>query len=164
MEKLLQYYGILVGMTESIKHELTEISNKGSNNISSFKEIGNVLLDKLKEKDSYVNDKTEDLTQDYKQTMEQEFKSISMQLQKDLFVVRLIVDKLNIALSVLPDEIRQVIEFKYFNNLTWPEIERKLSVSKHQGQTMRDEGIKRLQAVSRITVDQYNSIKELLNL
>lgn len=170
MENLLRSYRALEGAIEAIKHELNELNEKGVDEHDLDDTIAGMILkrtpiDEVKAHGgNHVSDKTANIAIDYRDKMKQENQELSMQLQEELFILQLVLDKLDIGLRALPEETRKVIEIKYFDNLAWFQVEMKLPLSKHQAQDMRKSGIDMLRAISRIRVEEYEKAMKLLSL
>lgn len=168
MEKLLSLYKGIEGAIECIKHELYELG-KGvdDNEVNDFIEgmaLKRAAYDDINVRvEGFISDKTASIALNYKEKLEHENKQLSLKLQEELFIFQIVLDKINIGFKSIPNEIREIIKYKYFDGLTWTDIEHKLYITKQKGHGMRKKGIERLCAISRITIKQYGEIIKLLN-
>jgi len=166
MEQLLTNYKKIDGASASIQHEIQGCSTGFSESdfIEGISLGRSSLANTAVDTGTYVSDKTSSTALSYKYRMEQAKDDIYHELTKELAAINIVLDKLNIGLRALPEETRKIIELKYFEDLFWVDIERRLVRSVSSMQDMRRKGIKTLCSVSRITNKQYVETMRLLNL
>ncbi|MDU5081227.1 hypothetical protein [uncultured Tissierella sp.] len=169
MEKLLGSYRDIEGAIECIKHELCELERGiDDTDVDDFIEslaLKRVAFDGVKVRvEGHISDKTASTALNYRKKLEQENNQLLYKLREELFILQMVLDKINIGFRALPGEAREVIMYKYFEDLTWGDIEHKLYITKHRGTNIRKKGIERLCAICRITIKQYEEIMKLLKL
>ncbi|MDQ4679846.1 hypothetical protein [Stenotrophomonas maltophilia group sp. RNC7] len=169
MEELIKKKRDLECAVISIEFELMELS-KGLNDNDADEYIANVALkrpnvDQVKiNTKGHITDKTGSTAVNFRENLEKEIAETIDQLKYELYLFKIVIEKLDIAFRVISEEGKKIIELKYIENLTWFEIEDNLLITKNKGQDIRKKSIERLRSISRITAQQYKQVIEILDL
>ncbi|MDK2878138.1 MAG: hypothetical protein PWR06_854 [Thermoanaerobacteraceae bacterium] len=174
MEALLKAYKDMQGVIMSLKRELGEAMEGVDKN-----DIDDAILSMALQHSTpddipghstgSITDKTANIAISYQKRLEDEHKALIDELTKELILLKLISDKLEIGLSSLSETQKNIIEAKYFQKLDWYAVVDKLAeanifLSKYQAQNIRREAIERLIRITRITIGQYEQVMKLINL
>lgn len=170
MENLLKQYKGIEGASESIKYELYGFSEGVDDNdvddfISAMTLKGKPFDYVAVDNGGYIGDKTGNIAMNYRKQLEKENEQLIKDLESELFILQLVLDKLNIGLRRLPSIQQQILWRFYVENKTWIEVLDLLDdyISKDQAQRQRRDAIERLQVMCRITISQYQEVAKLLN-
>jgi len=167
MENLITHYRDIQGTIQSILRDLEELSKGVDYNdtiatmaLSRAPITDNTLSHTL----GRISDKTGNVALKYQETLDEQQKLLYREITEEIFLLELILDKMNIALGGLTTEQKKLLEDKYWHGLDWTAIERKYLVSRTTGHTRRKEAIKTLVRISRISIKQYKQVMRILGL
>ena len=157
IETLLDCHRLLIGLTNSIQVDITSVYVKGA--VDSDDEIiyglvlGNRSLDNTI-RSSSVTDKTYKVAITYKQSSSNVYYHEIKKLTHELMEVNIILDKIEIAMSIMADDERELIHQVYMQGIKWSDTGR-----------IRDKRIilEKLANVARITEEAYCRVMAMLD-
>lgn len=85
------------------------------------------------------------------------------ELDMELSTLKYIQDKINIGLKSLNEKEQLIIITKYFEGMTWKEIDNQLLINKQTSRRLKKRAIKKMCYVSRIDMESYQRVLEMLN-
>lgn len=168
IEQLLSLYHDLQGMAQSTRIQIDNISGSGvtDDDIAALA-LHHATFD---ETPSYstgaATDKTARVALKYESTLNLEAQEVLKELQSELLLIEVVVDKLNIALSIIPMIQKNIITLRYCDGLKWNAISDGINkdgyvMSKSAAKTRCREGIDRLSKIVRVTIDEYEQVMKL---
>ncbi len=161
IEILLRNYQGIKAMAESLRLELQSVSAESQTDvIESFMFHRN--FDALPKGKNTITDKTGNIAS--RPTKMDTRAEIAREISGELFLFSTVLQKMDIALNTLRPSEKEIIELRYFKNLTWIQIADRTLVSIGSAQRCRAEAMKKITVVSRISIDDYNRLIEILNL
>lgn len=168
MENLLRLYRKIEAAIECLNSEVNRLVKGAVNNDISDYIQGMALkvncVDIQASNKSHISDKTSNIALKYQEKFELENEELLWSINNELLLFEVVFEKLNIGLRALPIKIKKVIDLKYFDNLSWYEIEDKALISKAQAQRYRRQGVEMLCVITRLTIKQYDSAMQLLTM
>lgn len=170
-EDLLRAWPTIKGIKESLNRELTHYSytdKMGSKEDYIYtKSIGNKELDDMPHSNT-LPDKTGDLAVNIKKMWNKDIEEMQEKLAKEKYCVELVDDKLDIGFRRLSHLQQQIIKLFYMEGKTWAEVLDTLKnydyMSKRQAQDRRRKAVERIQSISKITVENYVYVMELVEV
>jgi hypothetical protein len=170
IEQLLRLYHDLVGMSQSIRLQLDTIKdNEVTDDDLASLALHHATFDDIPSySKGYASDKTSKVALNYEKALNFEVQQALRELQEDLQLIEIIIAKLDIALSVLPDTHKEIVLLRYCKGLKWDVIDNtvnkndylmSISAMKARGK----EGIDRICVVSRISINAYQATMQLFN-
>lgn len=84
------------------------------------------------------------------------------ELQDRINIIGLGVEKLNLALKKIVPPGQTIILLKHYENLTWPEIEGQLNITKQTCQTIENKALSKMISIARINKTHYEYLESLI--
>jgi predicted DNA-binding protein YlxM (UPF0122 family) len=164
-ETLIKLYPDLQGMAKSIRAQMKSIVNSGDIDDTIYSmSLSHPTTDDVPSFSlGSVNDKTGRIALEFETKLSHELQSSLRELRSELLLVEVVLDKLDISLSALTKDQREIIELKYWEGFVWSEIAGKFLVSESNVKGQRKRAIERICNVSRITLETYEGIMRLFN-
>lgn len=170
-EELLRAWPTIQGVKESLNRELSlyKYTDKlGSRDDYIYtKVIGNKELSDMPYS-GRLSDTTGDTAVNIEKMWDKDMAGIKEKLMEEKYCIELVDDKLNIAFRRLPQIQQQILRLFYIENKTWAEVLDLLKkydyMSKRQAQNRRREAIERIQSISKITVEMYEYVMNLVEV
>ncbi len=172
-ENLLKVWPTIQGIKESLGRELSfyEYTNKmgSANDYIYTKVVGNKEISDLPMGKGTTSDSTGDIAINIEKMWDKDMQSIKDELFEEKFCIELVDDKLDIAFRRLPFIERKILEYFYIQNKTWAEVLDELKkernyMSRQKAQLKRRRAIERVQSISKITVDMYLQVMDLVEV
>ncbi len=170
-ENLFTLWPTIQGIRESLEREIAlyawaDLSGDEKEYIYT-KIIGNKELSDMPHSGK-LPDTTGDTAIDYKKYIRKDMLDTKEKILEEKLYIELVDDKLNIAFRRLSSMQQQILKLFYHENKTWAEVLRQLKkdyyMSKHQAQTQRREGLEKIQSISKITVEMYEYVINLVEV
>ena len=115
-----------------------------------------------------LSDTTGNMALNVEHMWDKDMDGIREQLLEEKMYLDLVDDKLNIAFKRLSPIQQTILKLFYMANKTWTETLELLTqsdyMSKDQAQRRRKEGIEKIQSISKITVDMYDYVMNLVEV
>lgn len=170
-EELLKIWPTIEGIRESLDRELKLYGYTGKmGNVDGYiytKIIGNKVLSDSPHSGK-LSDTTGDTALNIERMWDEDMKSIEKQLLEEKLYLDLIDDKLDIAFKRLSPTQQKILRLFYMENKTWTEVLERLRqdnyMSKRQAQRRRQEAVEKVQSISKITVDMYDYVMNLVEV
>lgn len=170
IERLLSLYHDLQGMAQSIRIQIDSI--KGSE-VTDDDILGMALPHRDFEgipnySQGVASDKTAITALKYEKSLTTEAQGALKELRAELLLIGTVVDKLDIAMSVIPTAQKEIIVSRCCNGLKWNEIIDGINkdgyiMSTSAAKTRCREGIDRLSKIVRITIDEFEQVMKLFS-
>ena len=170
-EELFKRWPTLQGIRESLETELKlyQYTNKMGNadDYIYTKIIGNKELSDMPHSGK-LSDTTGNMALNAEQMWNKDMDEMKKQLLEEKLYLDLIDDKLNIAFKRLSPTQQRILKLFYIENKTWADVLEQLKqdnyMSKRQAQRRRQEAIEKIQSISKITVDMYDYVMNLVEV
>jgi|GEM_PF-2333800 len=170
-EKLFKAWPTIQGIKESLELELKTLTMASSEEKDEYiytKIVGNKVISDIPPTGK-ISDTTGEIATKYVSIIEQDYYETLETIKKDKFYIELVDDKMNIAFRRLNPTQQQLLKLFYWERKTWAEVLEELKkekhfMSKHQAQTQRRLSLEKLQKISKITVDMYEYVMNLLEV
>ena len=170
-EELFKRWPTLQGIRESLETELKlyQYTNKMGNadDYIYTKIIGNKELSDMPHSGK-LSDTTGNMELNAEQMWNKDMDEMKKQLLEEKLYLDLIDDKLNIAFKRLSPTQQRILKLFYIENKTWADVLEQLKqdnyMSKRQAQRRRQEAIEKIQSISKITVDMYDYVMNLVEV
>lgn len=171
-ERLFEAWPMLQQIKQSSTMEIKMIE-KLKNNAESIDEwiytlsVGNKALDGLPHPKTKSNP-TERVAISYKKTIDENILSSRDEIKTEIILLYLVDEKLKIAFDGLTQLQQKILKLFYWEKKTWAEIISQLAdedefVSKRQAQIQREEAIRKIAIISRITVKVYTDVMKIID-
>lgn len=114
-------------------------------------------------------DVTADIAEKYEKVINKLKKGLYKELHGEILLISAILQKINISLQKMPKVRQKILQEYYWTHASWTEILSSLEkeqqfMSKRQAQREREEGIRYIMRVSKITLSDYNKLFSLLDM
>lgn len=170
-EELFKAWPTIQGIKESLAIELRvlEVANSDEKDEYIYTQVvGNRVITDTPPTGK-ISDTTGDIATSYMNVINRDYYNTLEAIKKDKFYIELVDDKLTIGFKRLSPLQQQLLKLFYWEKKTWAETleaskKDKHFVSKHQAQVQRRCGIEKLQSISKITVDAYSKVMELVGV
>lgn len=165
-ERLLQIYPDLKVMGENIRRQIKGISEEGDNKDDSIESLAlhHTSLDEiLGYSAGAISDKTCKTAIEYQKVLNDESIKALQELMGELTLLENVIDKVDIAMTILSETQKNIITARYWEKLTWSEIAGKLIMTESTCKQRRKEALERLCKVVRITIDEFEAVMKLFN-
>lgn len=172
-ENLLKSWPIIQGVKESLTLEIQALGdgvNQDEEDDYIYTQVvGNKVLSDIPPAVGKISDTTGNISASYKQVMKHDYYSTLKAIREDKFCIELVDDKLDIAFRRLSFIERKILECFYLKNKTWAEVLEELKkernyMSRQKAQLERRKAIERVQSISKITVDMYLQVMDLVEV
>lgn len=168
-EELLRAWPTIQGIKESLEIELNLY--KYTDKIGSpedyiyTKIIGNKELSDMPHS-GRLSDTTGDTAVNIQKMWNKEMAGIKEKLMEEKYCIELVDDKLSIAFRRLSQIQQQILKLFYMENKTWAEVLPQIDdyMTKDQAQRRRKDAIERVQSISKITVEMYEYVMNLVEV
>jgi len=171
-ENLFKAWLTIQGIKESLGRELIFYEYTGkmgsANDYIYTKVIGNKVLSDTPPSGK-ISDSTGDTAVNIENMWDEDMQNRKNRLIEEKFCIELIDDKLHIAFRRLSAMQQQLLKLFYWEKKTWAEVlvelkKEKYFMSKHQAQLSRRNSIEKIQKISKITVDMYVYVMNLVEV
>lgn len=170
-ENLLRAWPTIQGIKESLDRELNlyKYTNKMGNRDDYIytKVIGNKELSDMPSS-GRLPDTTGDTAINIEKMWDKDMADMREKLIEEKYCIELVDDKLNIAFRRLSVMQQEILRLFYMEDKTWAEVLDLLKkydyMSKRQAQNRRREAIERVQSISKITVEMYEYVMDLVEV
>lgn len=131
--------------------------------------IGNKVLGDIPTAQGRISDSTGDTAIRYQRVIHNQYTTSLEWIQEELNLISLVDEKLDIGFRRLSCSQQKILNFFYLENKTWAETleglnAEKCFITKQQAQRQRRDGIYKIQRISKITIDAYLKVIELLGV
>ena len=170
-EEIFKAWPTIQGIKESLALELKVLDTASSDEKDEYiytQVVGNKVISDIPPTGK-ISDTTGDTATNYMKVINRDYYNTLEAIKKDKFYIELVDDKLNIGFKRLSPMQQQLLKLFYWEKKTWAEVLEELKkdkhfVSKHQAQVQRRCGIEKLQSISKITVEAYLKVMELVEV
>lgn len=170
-EELVKKWPIIQGIKESLTIELERLSKASKSEVDDYivtKVAGNKFLSDLPSV-GQISDTTGNIAISYQQVIEHDYINTLEAIMKEKLLIELVDDKLNVAYRRLPFVQQRIVQLFYLENKTWRDTlnalnKDKIFFNKQQAQRQRRIAIERIRSISKITVDMYKQVMELVEV
>ncbi|SCG82714.1 hypothetical protein DW1_1141 [Proteiniborus sp. DW1] len=170
-EELFKAWPTIQGIKESLAIELRalEVANSDEKDEYIYTQVvGNKVITDIPPTGK-ISDTTGDIAANYMNVINRDYYNTLEAIKKDKFYIELVDDKLNIAFRRLTSTQQKLLKLFYWEKKTWAEVLEELKkdkhfISKHQAQVQRRVSIEKLQSISKITVEAYLKVMELVEV
>lgn len=175
-EKLFQAWPLIQGIKESIEMELEKVEQmrsteeKEEDEYIYTKTIGNKELSDMPKPSGNISDTTGNMAvADIKRIIRKDIQEARERLLEEKFYIEMVDDKLNIGFKRLSKVQQRILTLFYHENKTWAEVLEELKqdkyyLSKHQAQIKRRHALEKIQQISKITVEMYECVMDLVGV
>jgi len=171
-EKLFQVWPTIQGIKESIEKELELIDQTQleEDEYIYTKIVGNKELSDMPKPSGNISDTTGNMAvADIKRIIRKDIQETRERLLEKKFYIEMVDDKLNIGFKRLSKVQQRVLTLFYHENKTWAEVldelkQDKYYLSKHQAQIKRRHALEKIQQISKITVEMYECVMDLVGV
>jgi len=164
---LLAQYPILEAMLANLIIELEVIYKQGTGIICTSEEIMEALAmssDRLSDMPRSApapGDKITNIIADYQKILDSEYGELLMAVRNDVFIISSVVDKIQNAIKRLPDDQKEVLTLKYWQQRSWGQIADAMRVSEGQAKRWHKIAVEEhLRKALKIGYDSYNYVME----
>lgn len=168
-ENLLKAWPTIQGIKESLDRELnlykyTDKMGSPEDYIYT-KIIGNKELSDMPHS-GRLSDTTGDTAVNIEKMWDKDMAGIREKLIEEKYCIELIDDKLSIAFKRLSPIQQQILKLFYMENKTWAEVLAQINdyITKDQAQRRRKDAIEKMQSISKITVEMYEYVMDLVEV
>lgn len=171
-EELIRLWPTIQGIKESLAIELGKFINQDNQEEADgyilSQVVGNKVLSDIPPSGK-ISDSTGDTAASYSNRLSREYDNNLSNIQEELHCISLVDDKLNIGFRRLPHTQQRIIRLFYLENKTWAETLDELRkqncfITKQTAQRQRRDGIYKVQRISKITVDMYQRVIDLVEV
>jgi len=115
-----------------------------------------------------VSNPTEKVASSYAKIIQNHISNTDKEIKEEILKLWLIDEKLRIAFNALTRLQQQILKLYYWEKNTWTETVEKLKkdnyyCSKSQAQSLRKQGIEKMNKISKISLKMYNEIMKIID-
>jgi len=171
-ENLIKNWNTLLGVKESLALDIRSLGvEQNQEEIDDYiytSVVGNKVLSDTP-RSGKVSDTTGNTSASYQQVIKRDYCNALECLKKEKLHIEIVSDKLSIGFKRLSLLQQQIINLFYLENKTWTEVldelkKDKYFISKRQAQFDRRKSVEEIQKISKITVDMYVYVMNLVEV
>ena len=171
-EDLIKNWNTLLGIKESlaldIKSLLVEPNQEEVNDYIYTSVVGNKIMSDSPPSGN-ISDTTGNTSINYRHGMRNDYCNTLECLKREKMHIEIVNDKINIGFRRLSLLQQQILNLFYLENKTWTEVIEELKqdkyfISKHQAQIARRSSLQKIRKISKITVDMYVFVMDLVEV
>jgi DNA-directed RNA polymerase specialized sigma subunit len=166
VKELLSLYPDMAAMSQTIQTQMRNVlrtSDKIDDAIESLALRHSTIEDMNSYSEGSITDKTCKTAIGYQSALNNEKKEALRELRGELLSLRIVVDKIDIALKVLPALQKDILTARYWERLVWSEITDRFMISASSAKQKRDVALDRLCKLVRVSIDEYEKVKRLFD-
>lgn len=171
-ENLIKNWNTLLGVKESLALDIRSLGiEPNQEEIDDYiytSVVGNKIMSDSPPS-GRISDTTGNTSASYQQIIKRDYCNALECLKKEKLHIEIVNDKLNIGFKRLNPLQQQILNMFYLENKTWTEVVEELKkdkyfISKQQAQRTRRESMYEIQRISKITVDMYAYVMNLVEV